>query len=122
MFRAWGTPGHLRRPGADKILALRARRQTAGSDLQLARLQSEQLSKNQTGPAKEISWFCLGVSEACRRPEVRGRRPDAGPTSDLRSPTSDLFGSLQELPPNLGTSSGRAQERSERPGKHRENR
>src|SRR6266446_696846 len=64
MFRPWGTPEHLRRPGADKILALRARRQTAGSDLQLARLQSEQLSKNQTCPAEEISRPCLGVNEA----------------------------------------------------------
>src|SRR6266700_630716 len=90
MFRPWGAPEHLRKPGANKILALRTRWQTAGSDLQLARLQSEQLSKNQTCPAKEISRPCLGLNGAGRaalggrRTEVRGRRPDAGPTSDLR--------------------------------------
>src|SRR6266566_1803303 len=113
MFRACGTPEHLRRPGADKILALRARRQTAGSDLRLARLQSEQLSKNQTGPAEEISWFCLGVNEAGRaafrvlrrRAEVvtvwlaPGVAPESG--NQLRAcdrPVAWRFGNLRPCP------------------------
>src|SRR5437667_9099029 len=89
MFPACGTPERLRKPGAYKVLALRPRRQTPGSDLRLARLQSEQLSKNQTCPAKEISWFCLGVNETGGA-ALGGRRTEVRGPPDLRSPTSDL--------------------------------
>ena len=61
-FAAQGAPAHLRRPPAGEALALRARRQTAGSHLQLDRLQGEQLSEAQARPAEEISRRAVGVT------------------------------------------------------------
>src|SRR5438477_12924582 len=55
MLHAQGTPAHLRRKTAGETLALRAGRQTARSDVRLARVQSEQLSETKTNVAEEIS-------------------------------------------------------------------
>src|SRR5437773_12131764 len=55
MFRAEGTPAYLRRKIAGEALALRAGRQTARSNVQLARVQGQQLSQIESHVAEKIS-------------------------------------------------------------------
>src|SRR5438445_330591 len=61
MLPAQGTPAHLRRETAGKTLALRAGRQTARSDVRLARVQGEQLSEAQRNAAEKISGRGMAV-------------------------------------------------------------
>ena len=62
MLRLEGAPAHLRRPAAGKALALRTRRQTLGSHLQLACISNEQLPEAQARPAEEIPRRAVGVT------------------------------------------------------------
>src|SRR2546427_7722935 len=64
MFRTEGTPAYLRRKTAGEALALRAGRQTARSDVQLARVQGQQLSQTESHVAEKISG-CGVVVETC---------------------------------------------------------
>src|SRR5438309_6787345 len=67
MFRTEGTPAYLRRKIAGETLALRAGRQTARSNVQLARVQGQQLSQTESRVAEKISWswvaLAIGVME-----------------------------------------------------------
>ena len=62
MFRAERAPAYLRRPGAGETLALRARRQTARSHLQLGRVQSEQLSEAETRSPEEARRRAVAIA------------------------------------------------------------
>src|ERR1035437_8460913 len=104
MFPAESAPACLRRPPAGEALALRARRQTAGSHLQLGRVQSEQLSEAQTHSAKEAPGRAVAMTTgltpatALRTasgnflPPVRRAAPEVHPAtppqSDKRRPGS----------------------------------
>src|SRR3989442_12600382 len=73
MFRTEGTPAYLRRKTAGEALALRAGRQTARSNVQLARVQGQQLSQTESRVAEKISGCYVVVRKPATpaRPEVR---------------------------------------------------
>src|SRR5438309_9099280 len=69
MFRAEGTTAYLRRETAAQAVALRSGRQTVGSDVRLAGVQGEPLSRTQGGVTEKISGcrvaLKIGVMEHC---------------------------------------------------------
>ena len=71
---AEGAPAYRRRPRAGEALALRPRRQTAGSHRQLDRLPGQQLSEAQTRPAQETPRRAVAFGSGSRsgRPNPNG--------------------------------------------------